>query len=479
MIVEIDSLKERSLETDICIVGAGAAGIVLAVELSRAGKNVTLLEGGGRNYSETVQNLYALDTTGLPIKHDSRIRVFGGTTTVWTGGWKLFDKFDFERKEWLPLSGWPVGFEELLPYHERAAAMCGGPALETLYPDYFKTEASAPLSTEQLQSTVLGIMPANRIDFGKSFQEELETSPRIRVLLGANVRQIVKGTKKNQISHLTVKTLSGNEYRISGKTFVIACGGIENARLLLASDIANEHDQVGRYYMDHPKKTLGTIRRASGGTDISANIGWKEKNGTYIIGLELTEAYQKKHKVLNSYVQLHPSMGDSFLSKSAGRIMRTFGKPAPYISLRNFMEQAPEPANRVTLSEQRDALGNPLAKISWNISELDKKSLMALHTAISEECSRLGIGSLESPLLQNPEESLKHWPVTNGASHHMGTTRMGTDPKTSVVTPECAVHGIDNLFIAGSSVFPTSGNANPTGTILALALRLADHIQDK
>jgi choline dehydrogenase-like flavoprotein len=143
------------------------------------------------------------------------------------------------------------------------------------------------------------------------------------------------------------------------------------------------------------------------------------------------------------------------------------------VEIHSFLEQAPRRENRVTLSDRTDVFGDPLARLEWTVGEHDRRTIRTLHAALDEDLRRRGFGRVESPLLSEEEGP---WPISRDASHHMGTTRMGDDPSTSVVDRECRLHGVENLYLAGSSVFPTSGYANPTLTIVALALRLGDHL---
>jgi choline dehydrogenase-like flavoprotein len=148
------------------------------------------------------------------------------------------------------------------------------------------------------------------------------------------------------------------------------------------------------------------------------------------------------------------------------------------IRLQCRAEQYPEPDSRITLSDQLDALGLRKACIDWHLSELERKTARRMVETVGAEFERLNLGKLELSDWMRPEiEDWRSW-VKEG-NHHSGATRMADDPRQGVVDRNCRVHGIENLYISSSSVFPTTGTANPTFTIIALAIRLADHLKQK
>jgi hypothetical protein len=308
---------------------------------------------------------------------------------------------------------------------------------------------------------------------------------------------------------------------------VLACGGLETARLLLVSrrrhrnGIGNEHDVVGRYFMEHPRALYGRIR-VRDGVSLPYITGVPLADGKVQLGVALSAQAQRSAQVLNSYVSLEPAMSE-LAARQYGRSIgvarmivrrgydhsqRTASTDAasireliyqltpkeimphwlyrPYALLKrrvrrrrrighltviNFCEQAPDPASRVTLSDKRDALGVNRLVLDWRIGEAERRSVAHLHETIGRAVERAGIGTLEVGAGAADE---LHF---TDASHHMGTTRMSDDPRAGVVDRNCRVHGLSNLYVASSSVFPTAGHANPTLTIVALTLRLADLIK--
>lgn len=453
--------KHSVLKADLCVIGSGPAGLAVALEFKDRGERVCVLEGGDRESSDEAQALYELETDGLSVSPLSRMRVFGGTGTIWKGLWKPHDEIDFAPRPWVPYSGWPISKMTLEPYYERAAKLFGAPAAA----DY---SAGGALDSAQLQTSPLFRLADKHLDLAVNHQTVFGQSKNITVYLGVNVVHLAAEHNGGRVAHVEGKTLGGNAFTVVANRFVLACGGIENARLLLYSRLG--HENVGTCYMDHPKGMAGVLTTAK---PVRWPVYWGTTAGRWWMkaGLRLPDAVQEREQILNSYVTLEPEVGT--LEKFGKKI---FGlQPAvTTVRVRNYLEQAPVQNNRVTLSAKKDRFGNPLAKVSWSLSELDKKTVVVFHRLLKAEFATRGIGELVSPLLPG---SSQEFPTFTDASHHMGTTRMGSDWRTSVVDGNCKLHGVDNVFVAGSSVFPTSGYANPNATIVALAIRLADYLK--
>ncbi|MBI4090871.1 MAG: GMC family oxidoreductase [Candidatus Komeilibacteria bacterium] len=527
MFYKADTVTRNStIHADICIIGAGAAGITLGLALKHPSRTICILESGNMQPDQKTQSLTELTTEGLPISEPSRARQFGGTTTVWTGRWKPHDPVDFEARPWVPNSGWPITYEDLLPYYNKAADLLSTPHVsdyELSQVESLNRKSSLPLlHNEIIRSSVFNWLAQRDWDWGKKYRGTFEKAENVKVFLEANVVNIATKPDGTAVDHVDVKTLSGNEFQLDANIFILATGGIENARLLLVSrdrhtnGLGNDHDQVGRYYMDHPKGVVGEVKPASTKMYLPAYWGVTEGDKQLRVGLSVSRAEQEKHKILNSYVLLEPvfpwsynpgipaamaiakalkhrtipsdivkqHVGNVFRNQhvllrwfTSKLLLRVFNRQERIkkINLWNFMEQEPVPENRVTLDTKTDALGLPKAVLHWEIHDTDKRTMIVLHTLLREQLRQWGVGELASPLLDNPSGD---WPITSDASHHMGTTRMGSDPRTSVVDKNCKVHGLSNLYIAGSSVFPASGYANPTCTITALAVRLAEHLKE-
>ncbi|MGH2726100.1 MAG: FAD-dependent oxidoreductase, partial [Actinomycetota bacterium] len=499
------------LDCDVCIVGTGAAGVTCAVELRDAGLRVTVLESGGLKPDAATDSLYGIESAELPVPESSRQRFFGGTTNSWWGKVALLDPGDFARRDWVDGSGWPIDRSDLDPFYRRACELLGLPDLTEFAPAPSTVSRDALLDDGALEAK--SFFWKDPVNFGELYRRRAAGAPNVTTLLNANATELLLD-ESGRMDRVAVATLNGRRFHVKARAAIVACGGIENARLLLNSTsdrpagVGNEFDQVGRHYMDHPRGPSGIVETldAIGGLLPAYWSGKRHRSVRYRVGVSLSARAQAETRSLNSYVNLSPVYGGG-VGGGVGAIRDLYRKgPAALrnratrralltgvpdivryfrfkrygrgrmraLTVENYMEQEPRASNRVTRSDRRDALGDPLARVSWSLSELDRHTVRTLHAALDAELRARSIGRVTGPIMSG--DGIE-WPVANDAAHHMGTTRMGTDPRSSVVDPECRVHGIENLYIAGSSVFPTGGAANPTLTIIALAIRLAGHVR--
>jgi choline dehydrogenase-like flavoprotein len=499
------------LETDVCIVGTGAAGVTCAAELRSTGRRVLVVEAGGLKPEPATEALNEFESTDMAVPVTSRERRFGGTTNSWWGKVALLDESDFVARDWLPGSGWPVSRSDLLPFYRRACDLLR-------IPDLTRFDAATAFGGKRPRLVGDGLehkaffWTRDALNFGSHYRRSVAGVSNVSTLLHANITEVCLD-ENGRVDRLAVATVNGRRFSIRPAIVILACGGIENARLLLASrsrsskGVGNDAGLVGRYYMDHPRGASGIVEATPGMSALSPAYWAGKRSGAvrFRLGVGLSPAEQGEKQVLNSYVNLNPIYGGAAVAairnlyrrraaalrdRSLLRSLVTgipdvaryfafkrYGRGSVQtLAIENFMEQEPRYANAVTLSERRDQFGNPLARVAWTLSERDRRSLRVLHATLDEALRRRGMGRLRLPLLSDAEEG---WPVANDAAHHMGTTRMGTSPKTSVVDGSCRVHGIEDLYVAGSSVFPTGGSANPTLTIMALASRLADHVRSR
>jgi choline dehydrogenase-like flavoprotein len=514
---------ERPLQADLCIVGAGAAGIALAREFIGTRYRVAVLESGGLRYSGRVQRLYAGENAGVPgyALTYSRFRVFGGSTTRWPAQCRPLDPIDFQCRPGIADSGWPFDHRHLEAWYPRAQAVCmlGVDGKRAWAPD----RAALPLGGEL--EPILFRFGYPR-DFGRAYRHELEQADNVEVLLNANAVQIQPVPDLRTVAAIEARTLNGHVLQVRARAYVLACGGIENARLLLASDrvapagIGNEYDLVGRFFMDHPYLTTGYFAPASQqhadgphviqsfkrvGIGQKCHVGFvlservrfdEELTGcsAYFIRRLASETAPeyfsrggKSRLRLTEFFEHRASTGADLgrhlcnVAKDWREVGVTLGRrasevirPKHLLAFRTVLETAPRPDSRVTLAPAHDRVGMPRARVEWRISESDRRGLDRLRGAVAKAIQSRGLGVL----VEDPRIDETGWPVSMEAGkHHMGTTRMHVNPKRGVVDADGRVHGIANLYIAGSSVFPTSGHANPTFTVVALALRLADHLK--
>ncbi|MGB5274632.1 MAG: FAD-dependent oxidoreductase, partial [Flavobacteriaceae bacterium] len=254
------TLEHNSLiEGDICIIGAGAAGISMALEWIGGPHKVILLEGGGFEFDEKIQALNDGPSTGqkyYPLQ-SSRLRYFGGTTGHWAGLCTPFDPIDFSQRDYVPESGWPIGKQDLDPFYAKAHQTLGlGPYQydleywQTSYPDLIPF----PLDRNIIWNKMWQYSKAR---FGPLYKETLVQAKNVHLYTYANVVDLKATNNIAVIKEVTIKDHSGKQHRVRAKYFVLACGTIQNTRLLLASNsqassgLGNGHDLVGRYFMEH------------------------------------------------------------------------------------------------------------------------------------------------------------------------------------------------------------------------------------
>jgi choline dehydrogenase-like flavoprotein/threonine dehydrogenase-like Zn-dependent dehydrogenase len=502
------------LDYDACIVGSGAAGATAALALGGRGLRIAVLEGGGLAPDMVTTGFTRLDCTGDHVDQASRERWLGGTTNAWTGGKTTLDDIDLRPRPWVPGSGWPIEPARLRDCYRRAAGLLDRPG-----PEVYDAAAATPADGFRFDSDELRTLvfheDARPLRFGTLLRERSRPGDGIDIVALANVTEVLLDDVGERVAGVQVATIGGRRIEVRAPVVVLACGAIENARLLLASrsrrpaGLGNVHDQVGRCFQDHPKGYTGLVEVTPSARRLPASGYWTghpAMDGRLRWGVGLTEATQARDEVLNSYVRLEPVVLDTVpaavaaLRKAArGRVRgldpmvladlpsqapalarlarfraRNEG-PIDLVRVRTFMEQEPRPASRVRLADRLDPLGLPLAAVDWGLSELDRRSVRVLHERLAAAVRDHGLGELHADL----DEGSEVWSSLGDASHHAGTTRMGTDPRTSVTGPDGQVHDVGGLYVAGASLFPTSGYANPVFTIVALTLHVADHVADR
>ncbi len=543
-----DVPRDTELHAEVCVVGGGPAGIALALALGERGLSVVLLEAGRTSRDAPAQALYEGELANAQHSppHRYRLRGLGGSSVLWGGRCMPMDPIDFEKRPWVPHSGWPIAFEDLQPYYAQANALA-----EAGRYAYDAQEAlpHAPPLMDGWHSRIVSCQGLERFScpthFGRRYARQLRLSPAIRVLRGA-VCTAVRLTRATQppgwhaVRVLEVSTLQGHRFRVRARAVVLAAGGVETARLLLCSDdvmpagVGNRHGVVGRYYMCHLAGNLGTLTLK--GPPARVRHGYEvSPDGIYCRRrLAIGASTQRSEQLLNAVARLHfariadPAhrngvlsglfLARRFISYEYGRrlhdgrplsarllarhawnVVRDAPDTAAFLahwlarrtlatrkfpsvilanrtnrfSLEVQAEQQPHPASRILLADGVDALGLRRVRIDWRYQPSDIDSVRRTLDLMAAEFARSGVGQLQVDP-ETLEEDLLRYGAYGG--HHIGTARMGLDPRSSVVDADARVHDVANLYIAGSAVFPTSGQANPTLTLLALSLRLADHI---
>jgi choline dehydrogenase-like flavoprotein len=550
-----------TVECDICVIGAGPTGLTLAHEVAANGPQVCVLESGSLEPSVEIAPPLEGEVVGAhyPPLSVARARGLGGTAALWTtelvrntlgARYGVLGAIDFEKRGEVPHSGWPFDRAHLEPYYERAARICG---IEPLWDD--------PAAWEQPPSVVplaLGDSVSTRVvrfGLGSVFVDAhpgwASRADGVTMYLGARALDVETDDCGQRATSILAGSAPDHRFRVSARLFVLALGGIENARLLLLSHgagggIGNEHDLVGRFFMDHP--TASSLLIPTGASAVE-RLGFYDtlyRGDRVGMGvLELSGETLRREGLLNSGIFLVPkierqmraleSVGASLsairsrrlpdrplrairnvalgadavaatayrrlverwppLERTTSvwpttRLLNTLdvgpisgwsrlpfaGRRYRSLSVNQVIEQAPEPERRITLSPRKDEFGLPLPRLHWFISERELDSMRRTQDVLAVAFGRAGIGKLvKTDELAAEERADEHLHPT--AHHHIGTTRMHSDPHQGVVDEDCRVHTMTNVFVTGTSVFPTAGYINPTLTAVALAVRLADHVK--
>ncbi|MEL6996135.1 MAG: GMC family oxidoreductase [Pseudomonadota bacterium] len=518
MLVDAVELSQACLsDVDVCVVGAGAAGLSMAWRMRDTGVKVALLESGG-----SVENPVAPDDTasdlnaGVSIQSNypfeaSRARGIGGTTALWTGACVPLGPEDFEPRDWIPHSGWPINFQDLAPYYKQAGLLFD---LTDSSSHRHLLEAS-PFHGHGLTSSFAQV--AQNCHFGKRHIDWVSRSPAIFVIIGATVTGLDAKEGEARIGGVNFCDRTGAKHALRAKVTVLATGGIEVPRLLLSarSEIGEAlgpaMHNVGRFHMEHPIRSLGTIKLPDAAKRVTAFTNAQQTDGAALLGIFSIDAETRaKERLLN--IQFHSYRYNALEAHPAIMALKKLADPqAPdgiyplglaspaniarcarytawhfwnksrenawfdHIRLQAFVEQEPDRDNRITLSDNVDRFGQRLPHLHSTESKL-------FHDSIVRSLDILGrglrAGGYSDFLLGADKVPHLHYYGGYGL-HHMGGTRMSSDPFSGVVDKDCKVHGLSNLYVASSSVFPTGGAANPTLTICALVLRLADHLVKK
>ena len=521
MLVDASDLSPgHVLRADLCVIGAGAAGITIARDMVRSGFDVVLCEGGGFEPTAASTELYRGEVSGRRFGPqgadeltDNRLRYFGGSTNHWGGFCLPLDPIDFERRPWLAHSGWPIERAELDPYYEQAVDVVGLASGRFDWPHYEQEHSAgaSPVGEGRLSAAAAQIWPQR---FGEAYRAELVASDDVTVVLNANATRVNIAPESDLVTSISLATVDGVAFSTEATAFVLAMGGIENPRLLLASNdvrtagIGNGRDLVGRFFTEH-LQTLAGFAVLRGGPD-------------QYPALQITPVVAADHQIALSLVaQLSAQvLRDEELVGAGGRIL-TAPFPAASATQRRGItaadvaelarsvtgeavgtvasllvasEQQLDPESRVTLGNDVDGLGVPQVDVHWRQAEIERRSMVRFCEILGQELGRTGLGhvqlaaggltpsfsSSQSPIAADyqldPSAVGGDFDVLPG-NHHMCTTRMASSASSGVVDADCRVFDTANLYVAGSSVFSTGGVSPPTFTIVALALRLAERLR--
>jgi choline dehydrogenase-like flavoprotein len=474
------------IDADLCVIGSGAAGLAIASEFAGSPLRVALLESGGLTPDPRTQALYQGRMAGqadAPL-HQSRLRYFGGTTNHWTAHLRPLDPADFEVRPWIPHSGWPFESAHLAPYYRRACEFLGIPPSSFDLESRSRAAGIAPWTFEEdrAKTQLVQILPEEKRRLGVLLHDEFQSSDNVRTYLYANVLEIRPDESGQRIGHLEIRTLQGRRLTARGTQYILAAGGIENARLLLLSaegGLGNRHGLVGRFFANHLESYCGQLVLGA-----KAEFYGKMHPGMQSRAvLTLSEEIQAAQELLNCRFRVVPlrRRPTSGLATALARMIQVVDAPpargaaghAAIMGLRAVAEQSPNPESRVRLGTDRDAFDQPKVVLDWRLSDADSVSVSRSLEQLAIALGSSGLGRIRRIF---PEDGFRS-ANPRGSFHHMGTTRMHVDPRHGVADADCRLHDLSNLFVAGSSVFPTYGTANPTLTILALSFRLAEHLK--
>ncbi len=522
MLIDLERIDvSKQINADICIIGAGVAGQTLAASLNDLKLKIVILESGDKDFRRDIEDLSDGENVGeeyYDLK-TSHLRLFGGTAAIWGGRCAELDDIDFERRDFVSHSGWPIKKSDLTSYYAQVFEQLG---LEKPGGLWDKVGRKQPDFDPKKIESGLWVFDEKGERFSEIDQPSLQ---HCDIILNATVTQIERA-ETGKITSILARSLKGTSLTVNSKIFVLAAGAIESARLLLAggSGLGNTHGHVGRYFMEHPHARGGEIITDNPGRALKLLPRAIRYNGKrYAAYLRAAEEHQHQESILNSSLSItlrrregekmegywsaigtlkHELPSSKFWRSlyhgAKSFAVRGLEATDPWSSVLNMKlsrgksgifaviraEQSPNPDSRITLSPEKDALGMPRARLDWRLQDIDRRSVRVLMETLRDEFLRLNWGQIKpSEWLYDRSQFWKTDPLISahpiGGYHHMGGLRMSATPKTGVVNANCRLHESPNLYVAGSSVFPTGGWANPTVTIMALALRLGWHLRHK
>lgn len=549
-----------TLAADLAVIGAGPAGIVLTLEAERHGFDVVLVESGAERLDPDIQSLADAAewdaALHAPMQLTTR-RQLGGASVIWGGRCVPYDEVDFDYRPFITEAQWPVGYDDVLPYFQRACdwLACGRAAFDTTGMPHLPASLVPGLADGDVLTSSLErwSLPTN---FGREYRRRLRDSPRVRAVTGLTCTQVAARPGDAQVSHLACRSLDGKRIKVRARAYALACGGLETTRLLLASPgpagrpLGDHAGHLGLWYMGHvegvianvrftttPKSTIFGYERDIDGTYVRRRLSINRKVqheqqlpnvAAWLANPELADPRHRSGVLSFAYLALRSPIGRHVASDaqrlsltgevvpgspyggaergsaprhlrnvvsepwSVARFAAGFGSkrflprrrraPGFFVyrednsyPLQYQGEQAPNRSSRITLADDRDAIGMPKLRIDVRFSRQDVDGIIRTHQVWDTYLRETGVGRLEY-LSPDPEAAVRS--RLGGGFHQVGTTRMSARPEDGVVDRDLAVHGVRNLFVASSSAFVTAGQANPTFMIVAFAVRLADRLRE-
>jgi hypothetical protein len=491
---------------DACVIGTGPAGVTLARKLAERGFTVALMEGGGLDLEPESQELYEGEVVGLdyyPLEQ-ARLRMFGGASMHWGGRCRELDALNFQPLGWAPLSGWPISKDDLDPYQPEADTILD------LIPVADAPDLPLVQAEDRFRHIQYRYSPPTR--FGEKYRDEIAASQAITCFYNANVVDLRLDEALGTITSASFMSFADGDagFEVKARVFALCLGGMENPRMLLnctsqlPAGIGNAHDVVGRYFCEHPHILLGQVYFAEPIPEADVKA---EPERAYAP----TEALMRQNEILDFSLLVTPNIEPPLelqteLVRSAGCVTDFTARLTERVLGRDLdcqrgglgmyfaqgdshhalqgrvavhAEQSLVRDSRIMLSDDTDRFGLRRIRFDWHIAEIDYRTLETAVLELGAHYAEQGIGriQLDNWLLVEPRQlpGLGQG-MRVGGHHHMCATRMSDDPTEGVVDADCRVHGVTNLYMGGSSAFATPGFANPTYTIVQLALRMGDHL---
>ena len=484
MIIDLNSVENSTAKKqfDVCICGAGPAGITVARTLAAQGKKVALFEGGGLQYTEGSQNLYKGESVGLKYWdsiHTARLRYFGGTSNHWGGRCAVYGKAAYEQRKYFGMPGWPIARDEVLRHLDAACSILDVPK------EAFQASTSTKWGGSNFKFSEYALSPPTR--FGTKYYDELKNSSKIDVYINASVTDINLNAAFDAVTSFEVRNFNNQKFLFSADNFVVALGALENARLLLNCDnqipngIGNQNGMVGRCFMEHFNVEIGkfvaedTPVWKTGQVQLNPtdemikrlNIG----NGVLAFDRSVTPVSYGRLKQLKQALRNEVCKSETLTDIS--RKAFDFNCAGDGV-ITSMIEQAPNLKSRVFLGKKEDMFGMRQIILDWQVNDADRNTIRTLGLEVAKDMARYGSArvQLKNFILDKTIEISDF----GQHAHQMGTTRMSADPKYGVVDTNSRIFGFKNIYIAGSSVFPTGGGANPTITLVMLSARLGNHL---
>ena len=464
--LEKTDYNNLNINYDICIVGAGAAGITLANKLSDNELKVILCEAGSEDYTEISQKNYIGKIKGDPYfdLDIARLRYLGGSTNHWNGMCRPFEKIDFGRNYLGEQFIWPIKYDEILKYQKEACEI-----LE-IKDDFLINYESNEIVKK------INFRNSPPVRFKDKYINKIKKSSNLTLFLNSNLIDL-QGND-NRILKAIFKNYKNDQISINAKKFIFAMGGIENSRYLLwfaekyKSKYFDAECPIGKYWMEHPHFSLGSAlvnKKIVNDNFFSINEKFQQELKILNCGFRINEiSHKETNEKLKEIMCITPRLGISLASLFDKNLVcgaRLFAA----------WEQEPNISNAVKLTRDISPIGIPLIELNWKKTNFDRKTIKQSVNLFNRWLLDKDLGRLQLFNWLIKDENYPEFDELAGY-HHMGGTRMSSSNKFGVVDGNCKVFGSKNLYIAGSSIFTTGGHNNPTLPIIQFSLRLADHL---